>query len=852
MPDARLRSGTAVAIALAAGSALAASTHEVVWGRLLGRAVGNTSYGVGLTLGLFMLGLGAGTLVAPKLGPLWRRPHRGFAIAEIVIALGAAAVLGYCLLAPPPSAVGAVAGRAGLALDIAAAGLVTMLPALAMGTSYPFLVECVARRRQDAAAVTGLYLAGLVGAVAGTLITAVWIAPARGLDVASAAAVAVNLAIAACALALLPRATAGHEPTPSRAWPAAEDREPAARFAAAGALGLGAQVVWNRCLVPYAGTSTLTFALIVAAYVLAQAAGFLVFRSVLSASERLRVRGPDLALVLAAPVILLSLGATAAFATALPNRDVAPLAWLASVALVVVAAVVPGALLLGISQAGALAVVETRSGSWGNRAASVAGVGTIASAAGAVAAVLIGVPLIGPWLTLVALGAGAPLALLPRAGLRLAAVSVVLSCAAAWLPVGPRWFLGSEFDRAPALFTEHGIQDTTAIVTVDQPVEPLTRRLVANGVAYSGDSLVAERYMRLLAHLPALAARGEQRALVICVGTGMTLDSLRRYEYQRIDAVDISPSVRSTLQFFEHVNHGAASDPRVELINDDGARFLRRTDRRYDVITLEPPPPRAPGASSLYSIEFYRAARRRLAPGGALAQWLPLHGLSSEDAAGVTRTFLEVFPDASLHYAERKEAILVGSLTPPSDELRSERLRRPEVRSDLARVGYGELDPWTDSLVLSGERLRQSVAAGEVIRDAWPFPEYAGLRWARRRQPLDRILQRFVADASEHGAAASAGLQFAIAAPALIRMQEGRAGSGDGAAVQKAMLALLVARPEDPYLQHIFGFGPLLEERLDRLGAEIDASREQRTRDLMRTQEERVRRRLAVLTVGEH
>ena len=147
-----------VAMALAAASAVAASTHEVVWGRLLGRAVGNTSYGVGLTLGLFMFGLGAGTLLAPRLR-LWQRPQRGFAIAEVLVGLGATAVLGYCLLAPPASAVVAVSGSAALALDIAAASCVTLLPALAMGTSYPFLVEGVARRREDATAVTALYAA---------------------------------------------------------------------------------------------------------------------------------------------------------------------------------------------------------------------------------------------------------------------------------------------------------------------------------------------------------------------------------------------------------------------------------------------------------------------------------------------------------------------------------------------------------------------------------------------------------------------------------------------------------------------------------------------------------------------
>src|SRR5690606_10677281 len=73
-----------------------------------------------------------------------------------------------------------------------------------------------------------------------------------------------------------------------------------------------------------------------------------------------------------------------------------------------------------------------------------------------------------------------------------------------------------------------------------------------------------------------------------------------RGDHRRSPGGAADPSVRDTLRFFEHVNGRVADDPRVALIIDDGARYLRRASETYDVITLEPPPPRAPGASSLY------------------------------------------------------------------------------------------------------------------------------------------------------------------------------------------------------------------------------------------------------------
>ena len=44
----------------------------------------------------------------------------------------------------------------------------------------------------------------------------------------------------------------------------------------------------------------------------------------------------------------------------------------------------------------------------------------------------------------------------------------------------------------------------------------------------------------------------------------------------------------------------------------------------FSVIVIDPPPPVEAAASSLlYSREFYASARKRLAPGGILQQWLP-------------------------------------------------------------------------------------------------------------------------------------------------------------------------------------------------------------------------------------
>ena len=69
------------------------------------------------------------------------------------------------------------------------------------------------------------------------------------------------------------------------------------------------------------------------------------------------------------------------------------------------------------------------------------------------------------------------------------------------------------------------------------------------------------------------------------------------------------------------------ANPRMHVVIDDGRRFLLRTSRSYDLITIDPPPPvEAAGSSLLYSREFYDVIKTHLKPNGILAQWFPGSG----------------------------------------------------------------------------------------------------------------------------------------------------------------------------------------------------------------------------------
>jgi len=120
----------------------------------------------------------------------------------------------------------------------------------------------------------------------------------------------------------------------------------------------------------------------------------------------------------------------------------------------------------------------------------------------------------------------------------------------------------------------------------------------------------------------------------------------------------------------------------VRLVLDDGRRYLAASRDRFDVIVADLFIPWHASAGNLYAREMYDTVARRLAPGGVFCQWLPLYQLTREEFDTIVRTFLTVFPQASLwrgdFYPDRPIVGLIGQLTPqPIDFARlSERLLR--------------------------------------------------------------------------------------------------------------------------------------------------------------------------------
>ena len=192
----------------------------------------------------------------------------------------------------------------------------------------------------------------------------------------------------------------------------------------------------------------------------------------------------------------------------------------------------------------------------------------------------------------------------------------------------------------------------------------------------------------------------------------------------------------SVLRAFEEYHEDAAAYiaySKGKLIVDDGRRYLERTEQKYDVITIDPPPPvESAGSSLLYSDEFYDLIKKRLKPNGILQQWFPK--VSGEILAAGERTLVKNFPYVKLYKGWKGYGwhylVSMTSIDSLTAEDISQRLPA-RAQQDLLEWSEGEDIETYIQEVIKQERQVTEVPDGfsPLITDDRPYNEYF---WTRR------------------------------------------------------------------------------------------------------------------------
>ncbi|MBI4533718.1 MAG: fused MFS/spermidine synthase [Candidatus Melainabacteria bacterium] len=763
-------------------SGAAALIYEVSWVRLLGLVLGNTTQATSSVLAVFLGGLALGAYLGGKLAD---RTQASLLVIYGALELGIACVaplISYGLLVSPEVFVAIYRVLPAESIwftveRIVAACLMLLVPTVLMGATLPVVTRFMSHHYANVAHYFSLlYGLNTAGAVAGSLATSFFGFPFLGVKGTIFFAAVLNLLAGVTALTVSRIANQASRATvhgqENKTWLSIaqvsttkqhEDKQPTISnvllshrclcFVAAlvGFTALSYEILWVRLLRAYVSSSTYAFTFMVSTFLAGLVAGSFIYNMKLkshgsfstSPQEQLWFLAKSqyataflsaVALIIL-PGLLFMRGLLLLLSGTHEPQPIVSLLYESILASLIM--FLP-ATLIGISFPTLGGIAASHTSKVGNAVGTIYAANTAGCIAGSLVAGLVLIPSIGSQMAFeLTIGLSAATAtligcFLNKSHRRQIVLAVPAVAFGLFVALMPRAYLETTFAALTSSKLISSSEDTIGRVMV--VAYNSFKRLFVNGESYSSDVLTARRYMRVLGHLPVLLNKTPKNVLVVCFGIGTTAGAIITHpEVAHLDIVEISPAVLQHAKLFRATNYDVLNNPKVSCYLDDGRNYLLRTDKKYDVISFEPPPPCDAGVVSLYSQEFYVLLKNHLNPGGIVCQWMPMQLESATLWKMMLKSMAETFPEVTVWLPSTCEAIALGSLTPQKlslQDLAKQINSSKAVRESLEEVGLEDPYALASTILLSGSHLRKYLANVKPVTDDRPslefFLPYAG------------------------------------------------------------------------------------------------------------------------------
>ena len=735
--------------------------YEVTWFRNLSLIFGASFAATSIVLASFMGGMSLGGFSFGRLSKHIERPLRAYGLLEIGVALFAL-VLPSLLQGVDAFYVSVATGDGDpgtglLVLRATLAFAILAFPTFLMGATLPVITRLlVSDGDHFGSRLSWLYGSNTFGAVVGTLLAGFILIPALGVWHTQLVAVALNLAIGIAAividLRIPPLVDADRDDDGASFAPDFDEGERIALqlvfwgTALSGFASLSLEVLWTRAIAIAAGSSTYSFTVMLAAFLMGIALGSWLHALTATRKISLAVRFGSVLLLagffaLAASSALPKLPELAIALNVALFDDLTRIRPLTTFLLAFLMMFIP-CLFIGMAFPLANQARASLAAGYSQPVGDTVSLNTLGSIGGSLVAGFVLLPWLGMQRAMyfagglyvaygavvlaVALGRRAP-----RAPVVALTAVVVLGALALPLmvPRSSTVMLGAfsnnqllqyvgddgEIDVADVLakgalrYYREGRGATVSVLEQDA-----YRSLSVNGKIVASDDPEDLRTQYMLAHVPILMHAAPRSALVIGMGAGTTLGGITAHEeLESIALAEIEPAILGAEPHFAAANGLPLSDPRLRVYLEDGRNFLKTTSRRFDVITADPIHPWTRGSGYLYTEEYYRLAASRLEVGGVMCQWLPVADLTPEDFKSVVATFAKVYRHTMLWHST--SAVLIGSDEPfeTTVEELATRLAQPRVKGQLEPLGIADPFAFLGELQLDDAQVREF--AGDAL-----------------------------------------------------------------------------------------------------------------------------------------
>ena len=601
-----------------------------------------------------------------------------------------------------------------------------------MGGTLPVLVKCLSERIDEVGKnVAILYFINSLGAVIGSVVTGFYLLDKFGLTITTYLGASLDFIVGIVFLVIATKAKTWESKT-EKAEKSTKEIKPfilspnqqITVLLIAGVSGLCAmmyEVSWLRLLIPILGSTTYSFTIILTVFISGISLGSLIVYYILPRGEN-----PFLTLGLCQVGIVVSIFLSLPFYEKLPfyiwhsiGIDSPEIGgyenYLRIQYLYVFLLMIVPTIFMGMSLPLASKMIVKSVGKSGESVGNVFSLNTIGTVVGSLLAGLVLIPLIGIkhtvdfaitlnliLATIVVFGKNG----LTKVG-KIVLIAVLLCSALFYITEVriERWansimlsdiprFINRE--KAPenfndflkytartkerVLFYKEGIGGTVVVGKSGEEVY-----LFTNGKA-DANSVGDLQTQSSLGHTPILLHPSPDTVLVIGFGTGHTIGSVMTHpEVKFAQVAEISPEVIEASVHFEHVNETPLQDDRLQLIKDDGVSALRLSPYHYDVIISQPSNPWSAGVGNLYTTDFYKDCKKKLRPGGIVAQWFSLYEMDDKSLKLLIRTVLDQFEFATVWDLGSENILLVCSETPFDYNLNSMKIKYQQVSKYLSK-----------------------------------------------------------------------------------------------------------------------------------------------------------------------